>query len=216
MWLLFLLVAIGVATQIAEAVMAERVWRQHRGGLSLDRPVDAAIVLGGDFDPDFRPSWVTRRRVQAGVALLQSGKAAALIFSGGGTKWVRPVAEMMRDHAIELGAPPDRLFLETESHSTLQNLYFSFPLAKSHGFERLALVSDAFHLTRAKALAAWMGHGDIAVVSVDHRVWHWRFTQIVLHVREALAWWFNLGKALAWEWLEWRGVGEEERAQRIK
>ncbi len=208
--------AVAVLTIAAEVVVSGEILKTHRLGSSLATPVDAAIVLGASLDPDGRPSWHTRRRVQAAVALLNDGKAGALIFSGGSPNALQPSAtELMRDHALELGAPADRLLVETGSHTTIDNLEFSLPLADARGYRRLALVSDAFHLARAWALAAWMGRPDVELVSVDHRRWHWRHDVPMMHLREAVAWWLNLGRVAGWHVLGVFGVPPDDRWRRM-
>ncbi len=210
------LAALAAATQAAEVIASERAWARHRAGRSITAPVDAAIVLGGTMDPDGRLAYNSRRRVQAGVKLLDDGKAGVLLFTGGGAEpWVSPAAEKMRDYALELGAPAARLLVEPEAGTTVENLRFSFRIADAHGLHRLALVTDAFHLTRAWALAAWMGRGDVALVSVDHRHWQWRYETPVLHMREAAAWWYNLGKVAAWHALGWFGIDDATRERLI-
>lgn len=201
---------------IAEVAVAEAMQRAHASGRSLAAPVDAVIVLGASMDPDGRPAWNSRRRVQAAVALLNEGRTGVLIFSGGGPAGLfSSVGELMRDHALELGAPADRLLVETKSHTTIENLENSLPLAVARGYRRIALLSDAFHLARARALAAWMGRPDVALVSVDHRRWHWRPDVPLFHLREAAAWWLNLGRVAGWHVLGLAGVPADDRWRRM-
>lgn len=186
-------------TLTAEVIASELMWRAHRNGQSLQSSVDAAIVLGASMDPDGKLAWNSRRRVQAGVYLLKSGKTRSLIFSGRGPGFdFLPVGRLMFDYAVELGARPDELYIEEQAGTTIQNLEFSFQIADKIGAGRIALVSDAFHLTRAWALASAMGRTDISLASVDHRRWHWRHDVPMMHMREALAWWYNLGKVALW------------------
>ena len=209
-------VCLAALTVAAEVALSEYLWNAHRNGQSMTAPVDATIVLGGPTDPDGAPSWITRRRVQAAVRLLEAGKTEALIFSGGGAiPHFRPAGELMRDHALTLGAPADRLHVEGESHTTIDNLELSLPLAERLGQRRLALLTDAFHLGRAWALAAWMGRSDVALVSVDHRHWHWRHDVPMLHLREAVAWWVNLARVAGWHVLGWFGTPEDDRWRRM-
>lgn len=217
--LLLCLVGVGVlaATQAAEVVATEIALDRHRLGASITEPVDAAIVLGAGFDPDGRIAWNSRRRVQAAVRLLEAGKADVLILSGNGPRpWFGTVAEMMRDYALDVGVPPEKLIVEPDATTTVQNLIFSFRIADRNGYRRLALVSDAFHLPRSWALAAWMGRPDVELVSVDHRPWTWRPEDAFLNMREALAWWFNLGKVAAWETLSALGYENDELEEMIR
>ncbi|HSF96789.1 MAG TPA: YdcF family protein [Thermohalobaculum sp.] len=191
---------------------------QYGNGAGLDAPVAAIIVLGGGIDGDGVLGYSSRRRVRAAVALLQAGKAEALIltgFSRDPRRWPS-LAELMRDHAVSLGADPDRLILEERSRTTFENLRFGFALADSRGLQDIALLSDAFHIERARHLAAYLGRPDVRLVaayglSIDtpgNRVWG--------ILREALAWWYNLYKVAGWEALGALGYSVDERGAMIR
>ena len=189
-----------------------------RYGAGPSEPVDAIVVLGGGVDPDGVPSFSTRRRVLGAVRLLLAGQSRALIFSGGPE--TNPAglraADLMQAHALSLGAPAEALILEPRSVSTFENLRFGFAIAEQHGLTRLAILTDAFHLERARHLAAYFGRPDVVPVAVGglradtmpHRVWS--------IVREALAWWLNIAKVGAWEAMSRAGVDADARAELVR
>ena len=204
-----------VLTVAAVLYFSDRNLRLHGGGRSLDEPVDAVLVLGGGVDPDGVPAYSTRRRVAGAVALLEAGRARNIILSGGGGPGAT-MAERMRRYAVSIGAPREVLITETRANSTFENLRFGLPQAKAHGFERLAILTDAFHLERARWLAAYFGHDDIGLVAVaglGHESWLVR-SWIIL--REALAWWYNLAKVAAWEILGAAGLDAQERRRWVR
>lgn len=190
----------------------------QRFGLGKVDSVDAILVLGGGVDADGVPSYSSRRRVLGAVRLLNDGKAKALILSGGPEN--RPegqrAADLMLAHAVSLGAPAEALIPEPRAVSTFENLRFGFALADERGFARLAILTDAFHLERARHLAAYFGRPDVVPVAVDglradtlpHRVWS--------IIREALAWWLNLAKVGAWEAMALAGVDADTRAELVR
>ncbi len=188
------------------------------GGRGLARPVDAILVLGGGVDGDGVLGYSSRRRVAVAVALLEAGRARNLIFAGG-PDWLRPditAAGLMRAHAIALGAPPDALLTETRSASTFENLRLGFALAEQRGFETLAILTDAFHLERARALAGYFGHPDVALAAVRGLEYESRVARVWSIVREAMAWWFNLAKVAGWELLAAAGMDEDGRQELIR
>ena len=189
----------------------------HRYG-GLPEPVDAIVVLGGGVDADGVPSFSTRRRVLGAVRLLNDGQAKALILTGGpeGHPEGLRAADLMQAHALSLGAPAEALILEPRAVSTFENLRFSFAVAEQQGLDRLAILTDAFHLERARHLAAYFGRPDVVPIAVEglradsmpHRVWS--------IVREALAWWLNLAKVGAWEAMAWAGIADQTRAELVR
>ena len=214
----WLVLGVLVLTLAAVVYFSDRNLRLHGNGRSLEAPVDAAIVLGGGVDPDGVLGFSTRRRVATGVSLLAAGKARHLILSGGPIlhQRVTAAAELMREHAVALGAPPDTLVLEARSRSTFENLRFSLRIAEERGFERLAVLTDAHHLERARWLAGYFGAGEIGLVAargLEHESWHDRAYHVA---REALAWWYNLAKIAAWETLAAAGLDPRERRAWVK
>ncbi|MEM7177157.1 MAG: YdcF family protein [Pseudomonadota bacterium] len=206
------------ATLIAVIASSWSMRDQHLLGRSISAPVDAAIVLAGGTDPDGVLSYSTRRRVWTGVQLLKSGKARALIMSGGMGPKDRgvPQGERMVRLAESYGAEPSALIAEPAAISTFQNLILSFDLADERGFNSLALVTDAYHLRRAAALATFFGRSDVDLVAapgLEYDHWTRRITSMT---RETLAWWFNLLKAAGWEGLALLGYTPQERADRIR
>ncbi|MEM9044371.1 MAG: YdcF family protein [Pseudomonadota bacterium] len=207
-----------IVTIIAVVLTSKQMRALHGEGMSITKPVDAAIVLGGGTAPDGMPSYSTRRRVAAGVKLLTEGKAKLLILSGGYGNRNRsvPQGEKMRQLAISYGANQDQLLVEGRAISTFQNLLFSYPIAEEAGAKSLAIVTDPFHLYRAYRLSAFFGHPDVSrVAAKGQRYEHWLRTAFVMN-REALSWWFNILKATGWEGMRLLGYSEADRIERIR
>ena len=132
--------------------------RVHRVGRRVprfpERPL-TAVVLGARVHPDGSPSPALVDRVRVGVALLREGRAQRLVLSGGSPDDRPTEASVMATLALELGAPPESLVLETKSRSTFQNAALSI---ESLGSEHeILLVSCDFHLARATAHFRWRG-----------------------------------------------------------
>lgn len=210
--------ALLAATIVAVVYHTDRHLELHGEGRALSGPVDAIIVLGGGIMPDGTLGQTSRRRVEVAVALLAEGKAGSLILSGKGTHDGAPhvLAEAMRRYAIGLGAPAGALLVEDRSLSTFGNLRFSFALAEARGFRRLAILTDAFHLERARVLAWHFGHGDAELIAVAGLGRYYSSVHSWHIAREALAWWFNLGKVAAWLALTAAGIDVETREAWIR
>lgn len=201
-------------TIAAVLYFSDRNLERHGAGRSLDEPVDAMLVLGAGIDGDGFPAYSSRRRVAGAVALLEAGRTGNIIISGAGY----PVAsaERMRGFAELLGAPPGAVLVEPRARSTFENLRFGLAMAEANGFKRVAILTDAYHLERARWLAAYFGYPDVGLVAVaglGSESWQDRAWSIA---REALAWWYNLAKVAGWEALGAAGVEAHERQQWIQ
>ena len=118
---------------------------------------DIAVVLGNAVNRRGKPNPCLRSRVEAGVRLYRQGKVGELLMSGGTDGDGSNEAQTMRDMAVEMGVPSEKIRLEEHSKSTYENIVLSVPdLRDANG---IIIVSDAFHLARAEWLAKrhWPG-----------------------------------------------------------
>lgn len=123
-------------------------------GLQADRDncgYDAIIVLGAAFRRDGTPSPAMRRRARHAARLFAEGRAPRLILTGGptGASGVSEAAAMARI-ALAAGVPEDCLVLESAARSTLENARRTAALMRRHGWRQALLVTDAFHMPRAR------------------------------------------------------------------
>jgi uncharacterized SAM-binding protein YcdF (DUF218 family) len=98
---------------------------------------DALVVLSGGFP--HRDLW--------GLTLLRRGKAPVVLFSGR----TSPGTALARNELIALAAvEPERLLFESASRSTVEGGRAFRALASEKGWRSVLLVSDAYHLARAR------------------------------------------------------------------
>jgi len=114
------------------------------------RRAQAIVVLGARVLESGAPSGALQARVEQAVALYRQGLAPLVLFSGGVGRY--PPAESLaaRDLAVSLGVPPGACAVELESHSTAENAAFTARLLRSRGLSEAILVSDPYHLLRAR------------------------------------------------------------------
>lgn len=110
---------------------------------------DAAVVLGASVLADGSASPALERRLAHGVALLQAGRVANLLLSGGSVSHERAEARVMRDLALAAGVAEARLVTEEQSRNTLDNARYSAPLLAERDWRRVLLVTDLWHMPRA-------------------------------------------------------------------
>lgn len=118
------------------------------------------IVLGAAVHGD-SPSLALTHRLEGALDYLVRYPDSAAILSGGkGAGENVSEAECMYFWLCERGISSDRLIMEAESTSTLENLTNSFAIIRRLGDEpegNVTLLSSAYHLYRAKAMAKQLG-----------------------------------------------------------
>ncbi|BEV70696.1 MULTISPECIES: YdcF family protein [unclassified Paludibacterium] len=122
--------------------------------------IDAIVVLGGgkDFAPEYGDeelssdsllrvryaSWLAK---QLGKPLLVTGGSPL----GGEPEAVVMARTLQRDYHLDVR------WAESRANTTEENARYSAPLLKAAGVQRIALVSNAWHLRRARALFVRQG-----------------------------------------------------------
>jgi uncharacterized SAM-binding protein YcdF (DUF218 family) len=111
---------------------------------------EAVVVLGARVLPGGVPSGALQARLEKAVALYHQGLAPRLVLSGGVGLHPPSEARVMCELAMRLGVPEEACLLEEQSRSTEENARFSTALLRGLGARRVVLVSDPFHLLRAR------------------------------------------------------------------
>lgn len=128
--------------------------------LNTPKNPDAVIVLGCRVQRDGKPSLMLRRRLEAAYEYLSENEEVICVVAGGQGE-DEPVSEgeAMKAALVEMGIEEGRIIIENASENTEENLKFSAELLKDIGIEvkEAAIVSDGFHLYRAKLFAEKVG-----------------------------------------------------------
>ena len=135
---------------------------------------DAIVLLGGGVlarKADTVLGDLTHRsdRLLFAAALYRQGRAAAIVVTGGGPEGQASEAELTRDILGVMGVPSRALVLEQASRTTYDNALFTVPLLRRLGYERVLLVTSAFHMRRSVALFAAQGM-EVIPAPTDHQV----------------------------------------------
>jgi uncharacterized SAM-binding protein YcdF (DUF218 family) len=127
------------------------------GKQTVSSPAQAAIVLGASVWEE-EPSPVFRERINHAIELYRAGNVQKLLFTGGlgkGSKMAE--AEAAKRYAMRQGVPASAILLESESHTTLENLRFAQQVARRDQLHSFLIVSDPLHMKRAMAMASDLG-----------------------------------------------------------
>jgi len=107
------------------------------------KPFDAIIVPGVPFN---NGNWdsVMKSRVLWSYILYKNGYAKNVIYSGAAVYSPYKEAVIMGLYAQQLGIPKEHIFYDTQARHSTENVYYSYLVAKQHGFKTLALATDPF------------------------------------------------------------------------
>ena len=119
-----------------------------------DGSYDAIIVAGCSVYPNGRPSPALEWRVRKAVDLWRLGASKRVVFTGGMGDFPPTEAEAGAALATELGLPQSAMTLEKHSKSTLQNAQNAASILPESAHMRVLVVTDAYHVFRARRLFA--------------------------------------------------------------
>lgn len=119
---------------------------------------DIIIVLGSGLRDDGRPGPALTRRSRHGAALWQRGVAPLILCTGGQSEYYpRTEAEACREILLDRGLPIEAILMEERSRSTEENAIFSKRILEELQLSRAVLVSDSYHMPRARWLFSMQG-----------------------------------------------------------
>lgn len=120
---------------------------------SADGSADYMIILGAKVKPGGVPSLSLKSRLEVAAQYLATYPHVKVIVSGGqGSDEDRTEASVMQDYLEQNGIEATRIIVEDKSTSTYENLVFSKALLPKET-KKITIVSNDFHLKRAKYLA---------------------------------------------------------------
>ena len=117
------------------------------------RPAVGLVILGAAVWTGGRSSPTLARRVAAAVQAWQAGRAAVIVPCGGVGRNPPAEALVMRDLLIAAGVPADAIHPEAASTSTEANIAHAAAILRGLSLVRVILVSDRWHLPRARLIA---------------------------------------------------------------
>jgi uncharacterized SAM-binding protein YcdF (DUF218 family) len=132
---------------------------------------DAIIVPGYPFNPNGKMNPIYKVRLFWAYHLYKSGKAKHIIVSGSAVHTPYVESKVYALYLIELGIDPNHIIIEDRAEHSLENVFFSMEIAKEHGFENVAIVSDKAHTFMMKYLAKKFDHE----ITADFMPAKWRF-----------------------------------------
>lgn len=146
------------------------------------------LILGCQVKP-WGPSILLQDRLNEALAYLEHHPDMMVVVSGGqGSDEPVSEAQAMSEYLVERGIPAERILMEDQSHNTVQNFRYSRVLLEELGYDMeetsVLVVSNGFHLTRARMLAERMGFEEVSTLAApsSHTP-----SRLKMYIREPLA-----------------------------
>jgi uncharacterized SAM-binding protein YcdF (DUF218 family) len=124
----------------------------HQASLDQDRPADAIVVFGA-AEYVGHPSPVFRARLDHARGLFERGMAPLIITTGGaGNDPKFSEGQVGRDYLAKRGIPDVNLIAETQGTDTEHSARRVAVIMDANNLKSALVVSDAYHLYRAKRM----------------------------------------------------------------
>lgn len=131
------------------------------GMAARPRPADLALVLGNTVDRSNRPLPRLEARLEAALALYRRGGCAVIMVSGGiDAQDGRDEAVGMRDWLVARGVPVQHIVTDSLGDNTRASAEHAHAWLSSHGLHSAVVVSQYFHLPRARLALRQAGVED--------------------------------------------------------
>lgn len=123
------------------------------GEQDTTEPADVIIVLGSGLRKDGKPGPALTRRTRHGADLWHEGRAPLVLCTGGQSEYYpRTEAAACREILLSAGLPAAAILMEEQSRSTEENAINSQRILDERRLSRVVLVSDSYHMLRARWL----------------------------------------------------------------
>ncbi|MEZ6186632.1 MAG: YdcF family protein [Planctomycetota bacterium] len=136
-------------------------WLVGDGLVDDSGAADVAVVLGNKVHPSGIPSQHLRERLERALALFREGRVQALLVSGGLGREGHQEADVMARWLIERGVPAERVLRDPHGNTTHDTALNAARIMGERGWTRALVISQYFHLTRAKLALRRAGVADV-------------------------------------------------------
>ena len=137
------------------------------------------VILGCRVMPEGHPSILLQDRLDTALDYWEEHPDVTIVTSGG---------QGSNEPTSEARCMADQILLEDQSHNTKENFLYSKELLADEGIDvgetDVLVVSNGFHLTRARMLAERFGYGEVSTLAAptSHIP-----SRIQMYIREPLA-----------------------------
>jgi len=187
-------------TEARRDVRSDAPPRDQDEGSRGEKRGEVVVVLGAAVWAGGVASPALQRRVIHGVLQMKARNADALLMTGGLGLYPPTEARVMAGIARRMGVAKDEILLEENATTTRESAAFCAAIIAQRGYRDVLLVSDRYHLRRARLAFRWQGieaRGSAPPVDASSLSLERRATR-------ALREWIGIA------WYRLRGPGEHE------
>jgi uncharacterized SAM-binding protein YcdF (DUF218 family) len=181
-WIYRLVMVFAVLVPLGILLITGGVYWQARTDQA--RPVDAIVILGA-AQYNGRPSEVLQARLERALTLWNEGLAPRIVVTGGkqpGDAFTE--AETEANYLTEHGVPSSAILYENSGRDTWQSMQGVAAVLKGTDTKRLLIVSDGFHLLRARLMARELGFTAFGSPAKDSPITPWSGNEFSYVIRE--------------------------------
>lgn len=149
---------------------------------------DVAIVFGSKVYPNGRVSSRLAARLDKAIELFQQGVFSNIIVSGATGEEGGDEAIAMKKHLLSHHIPETSILVDSAGITTIDTARNSALIMKMHGFKNALIVSQYFHITRARL--ALKQHGLTTIYHAHPDFFEWR--DMYSLPREVIGYYFYL------------------------
>ncbi|MBK7882455.1 MAG: YdcF family protein [Chitinophagaceae bacterium] len=132
---------------------------------------DVALILATTVHEDGTLSERLKKRVDCGINLYKTGRVKKIIVSGGFGKEGYYEADKMKEYIIQSGIADSLIIVDNKGDNTRESVKNTLELKTKYAFKDIIVVSQFFHLTRAKMLFRKNGFNDVSSASPNYFEW---------------------------------------------
>ncbi len=133
---------------------------------------DVAVVMGSKVNDDGTLSPRLEARVNCAYDLYNTGRVKFILVSGGHGNEGLNEAGMMKTYLVTKGVPDSLIFVDNIGHNTMATVKNSIEPARQLGWKSIIVVSQYYHITRAKMFYRKEGFKNVG--GVAPRYFEWR------------------------------------------
>jgi uncharacterized SAM-binding protein YcdF (DUF218 family) len=142
-------------------------------------PADVAVVLGNEVYLSGEPSPQLKARLDRAVELFRQHLFPRIVVSGGIEKNGTDETLAMRQYLMRQGVPAEAILLDPRGSDTMDTAEDTVALMNQHGWKRIIVISQYFHLPRCQLAFRKAGIDHVLVSYARFFGWHdlWAITR---------------------------------------